>query len=281
MREHFEKIRYLYGDDCMIRLPNSVFRTLSSSIKNKNGSSNSQQIAFSYVYLIVTGFLYKYAHFVDIDTGTYIQNSDIKQLLGYSKTTKSIDHVIKKDGILDFLSLTATIKDYPIRFDFDKAELINNIPIREFTMVSELVEDDPMKPLIKKTVKNRNYEVKEPLYMTTATADTEYGTLYSVERTHAITISELIRFLFDEDMDNTHFLLYGYLKSRCKGYQQNMKSMAVYKMTLEMGIDRSTFYNRLEFLKNQEYIAVNHKRWKNKQEYHVNMEANDYYWLGL
>lgn len=280
MRQHFENIRYLHGN-CAIRLPNNVFRTLSTSIKNKSGSINSQQVAFSYVYLVTIGFLYKYAHFVDVDNESYIQNSDIKELLGYSKTTKSIDKVIKKDGILDKLKLTATTKDYPVRFRINKEETINDIPLREFQTVSELDESDLLYGIIKRTVKNRNYEVKEPLYMTTSSSDSEYGTMYGIDRTHDITIDEFMAFVFDEDLDNSDFLLYGFLKSRCKGYDYNMKSMAVYKIIKEVGIDRSTFYSHLSTLKSRQYIGVTHKSWKRKGEEEITMEANDYYWLGV
>lgn len=280
MRPHFENIKYLYGDDCAIRLPNSIFRTLSDSIKNKSGKTNSQQIAFSYVYLIAVGFLHKYAHFVDMDNESYIQNSDIKELLGYSKTTKSIDKIIKKGGVLDELELTSTTKNYPVGFSFNRQESINNIPLREFTYIHNCA--DTLSDLMRAIVKNRNYEVKEPLYMTTGNAESEYGTLYSIERTHAITITELLTFLDDDALDNIDFLIYGYVKSRCKGYPENMKSMTIYKMVMEIGIDRTTFYSRISLLKERQYIAVIHKQWKRKKEgEQIKMEANDYCWLGV
>lgn len=279
MRPHFENIQYLYGD-CAIRLPNDIFRTLSTSIKNKSGKTNSQQIAFSYVYLIAIGFLHKYAHFVDMDKESYIQNSDIKELLGYSKTTKSIDKIIKKDGVLDELELTATTKNYPVGFSVNRHESINKIPLREFTYIQDC--DDTLSDLMRAVVKNRNYEVKEPLYMTVGSSESEYGTLYGIERTHAITIDEFLTFLKDDELDNIDFLIYGYIKSRCKGYPQNMKAMTIYKMVLEIGIDRSTFYSRIPLLKERQYIAVTHKPWKRKKEgEEIKMEANDYYWLGV
>lgn len=278
MQAHLENIQHLYGN-CIIRLPNNIFRTLSTTIKSKSGKTNSQQIAFSYVYLITVGFLYKYAHYVDVDNATYLQNSDIKELLGYSKTTKSIDKIIKRNGVLDELGLTATTKDYPIGFHLSKTDSINNIPLREFQTISEA--DDRMLDLTKRIVKNRNYETKEPLYMTKERDDNEYGTLYGIEKTHDITIRELMAFLFDEEMDCLDFLIYGFIKSRCKGYQYNMKSMTIYKMVAEIGIDRSTFYNRLPLLKERQYIAVTHKKWKSKKDEHIPMEANDYYWLGV
>lgn len=281
MNEHFEKIRFLYGDDAMIRLPNNIFRVLSTSIRNKNGDCNSQQVAFSYAYLIAVGFLYKFAHFVDSDTNTYVQNNDLKQLLGYSKTTKSIDIIIKKDGVLDSLKLLETKKDYPLFFNLNHEEMINRIPLREFTMLSHLDSEDSYLKIVKSIVKNRNYEVKEPLYLTTGNDEEEYGTLYNIKKTHGITIREFMKFVEDEELDNTHLLIYGFLKSRCKGYPDNMNSLTLYKTTGEIGIDKTTFGTRIKFMENRNYISVSHKKWKRKQEHHIDMDANDYYFHGI
>lgn len=110
MYEHFEGIKKLYGDSANVQIPNDIFKLLSSKIKNKNCSTNIKQVSFAYLYIILVSFLYKYTNFVYIDNGTYIQNTDIKELLGYSKTTKSIDSIIKKNGILDNIGLTITTK---------------------------------------------------------------------------------------------------------------------------------------------------------------------------
>jgi hypothetical protein len=280
MKEHFKGIEYLYGK-ASVRLPNSIFRDLSTTIKNKKGSTNIQQVAFSYVYLIAVAFLYKYAQFVNVDNGTYIQNSDIKELLGYNRTTKTIDKVIKKGGILDELGLTTTIKDYPVQFVTNPMENINDIPLREFITITDITDDDINYTIIKGIVKNRNYEVKEPLFLTHGYGNSDYGTLYSIERTHEITIKEFMEFVFDEEVGNIDFLIYGYFKSRCKGYKDNCKSMAVYKLVLEIGIDRSTFYNHLNVLKNKGYIDVIHKDWKMKGNTYKDMEANEYIWKGV
>ena len=280
MKKHFEDIGYQDGN-ASIRLPNNIFRSLSSSIKNKSGSTNIQQVAFAYVFLITNAFLYKYSHFVNIDNGTYIQNSDVKELLGYNRTTKTIDKVIKKGGILDELGLTLTTKDYPVRFVMNPEEEINGIPLREFVTISELNVNDINYTRIKGIVKNRNYEVKEPLFLTTGYEGNEYGTLYGIERTHEITLKEFMAFIFDDTLNNIDLLIYGYLKSMCKGYKDNMKAMAVYKIVLEIGIDRGAFYEHLEMLKKKKYIRVNHKEWKMKGEKYVDMEANEYYWMGV
>lgn len=280
MKQHFEDIGFQDGH-ANVRLPNKIFDTLSKSIKNKSGSTNIQQTAFAYAYLVTTSFLYKYAYFVNIDNGTYIQNSDIKELLGYNRSTKTIDKVIKRNGILDQLGLTAPTKDYPVRYIANKQELVNGIPLREFTTIGDLDDDDISYLTIKEIVKNRNYEVKEPLFLTTSFEDSDYGTLYNIDRTHDITLPEFLTFVFDDKLDNIDLLIYGFLKSRCKGYRNNMNAMAVYKITSAIGIDRSTFYDHLDRLKKRKFINVNHKEWKMRGDEHITMEANEYFWLGV
>lgn len=273
MKEHFLNIESLYGD-AGVQLPNTIFRDLSNAIK---GKANVQQVAFAYAYLVTIAFLYKYTNFVDIDNGTYIQNADIKELLGYNRTTKSIDHVIKKGGLLDMMGLTETTRDYPVRFVANPLETINKIPIREFVTIGDIDSTDSNYDLIKGIVRNRRYEIKEPLFMTTQQGDNEYGTLYSYERTHKISIYEFLAIIFDDSMDNIDFLMYGYLKSKCKGYKDHMKAISLLKIITELGMDKSTFYKHIHVLEGKEYINVNHKGWKmNKDE----IELNEYFWKG-
>lgn len=280
MKAQFENLKYLYGD-CSVRIPNSIFRDLSEGIKKEEGSINSRHTSLSYAYLVTIAFLYKYTHYVDVDTDSYLQNRDLKLLLGYNTTSKTIDKVIKKDGILDKLEMTKSTRDYPIRFNVDGTEEINGIPLREITTISEIDEDDVCYEYIKKTVKNRNYEVKIPLFMTGESPYSEYGTFYSIERTHDITISELISFIFDDELDNTAFFIYGYIKSRCKGHKGNKKNMTFYKMMIELGITQKTFHDRLDILVSKNYINVKRNKWKVLTEETVRADANVYTWLGV
>lgn len=275
MIEHFKNINALYGN-ASVQVPNSIFKTLSTSIRNKNGKTNIQQVAFAYCYLISIAFLYKYTHYVDIDNNTYVQNADIKELLGYNRTTKSIDTVIKKNGILDSIGLTETTKDYPVLFEMIGDELINGIPLRKFTIIDDV--DDNLHIMIKSIVKNRNYEIKEPLFLTYTFDENEYGTLYNYENTHKITIDEFLHLLKDESTNNIDFLLYGFFKSKCRGLPNNMRSMSLNRIVKEVGIDKSTFYKHIGILKEKDYINVSHKGWQTDL---TNAELNEYYWKGI
>lgn len=270
MYEHLQNIGRLYGD-AYVQIPNGVFKDLAQSIKSRN-STNIQQSSFAYTYLVTIAFLYKYAHFVDIDNGTYIQNSDIKQILGYGKTTKTIDKVIKKNGILDSLGLVRTTKDYPIGVEYAET---GDIALREFITISMLDTDDINYNTIKDIVKNRNYEIKEPTFLFEYGGD--LGSLYNYNNTHRIDLKEFMKLVYDDSMDNTDFMMYSFFKSKCYGYKDNMRSIALHKIVLEMGMSRDTFYIHLNKLKEKGYVTVNHKGWRMMNEKNDNLESNDYY----
>lgn len=126
---HFKNIEYLYRK-ASVQLPNGIFKELSTAIRSSTDTTNANQVSFAYAYLVATAFLYKYAQFVDTDHRTYIQNSNLKELLGYGKNTKSIDRILKKDGVLDELGLTATTRDYPVRFHLDTENTEELYPTR-------------------------------------------------------------------------------------------------------------------------------------------------------
>lgn len=274
MYEHFKNIHKLYGN-AYVQMPNGVFKDLSESIKSRN-KTNIQQVSFAYAYLVTIAFLYKYAHFVDIDNKTYIQNSDIKQILGYDKTTKTIDKIIKRDGVLETLELIQTNKDYPISVEYTD-EKINDNNMREFTTISMVDANSYDYIIHKEIVKNRNYEIKEPTFL--FEYDGDIGTLYDYANTHRITIDEFLKIVYDDSMDNVDFLMYAFFKYKCYGLRNNTKALALHKVVQELGIGRDTFYSHLEKLKEKKYISVVHKGWSMTRK--SDLEANEYTFEGI
>lgn len=275
MIEHFENIQYLYGNDAYVQIPNDIFRDLSKNIKNKNGNTNIQQSSFAYAYIVCVSFLYKYAQFVDVNNGTYLQNTDIKQILGYSKSTKSIDHIIKRDGLLEKIGLLKTVKDYPVSVVYSEDEY-NNVKIREFITLSMIDKNLPIYKTIKNIVKNRNYEVKEPSFMFEYNGDV--GSLYNYSNTHKVTIKEFIKLIYDSQLDNIDLMLYFFFKSRCYNLNKgNTKSIPLLRIINDIGIGKDAFYSHLKVIKDRKLLSVNHKEWANDGE----GESNEYCFIGV
>lgn len=278
MYNHFNNIREMYGNKAYVQIPNGIFKDLSQNIK-KNNKTSIQQVSFAYTYLVTIAFLYKYAHFVDVDNGTYIQNGDIKELLGYGKTTKTVDKIIKKNGILEQIGLVKTTKDYPVGVEYTDSK-INNINIRDFVMVSTLEANNDHYNTIKSIVKNNNYEIKEPTFL--FEYDGDIGSLYNYEKTHKITFNEFMLFIYDDELDNIDFLMYSFFKYKCYGLKDNTKSIALYKIVAELGIGRDAFYTHLEKLKERGFVKVIHKGWRIAGEKHdSSIEANEYHFKGI
>jgi hypothetical protein len=272
MYDHFKNIEYLYGN-AYVQIPNGIFKDLQYI------QSNTQQSSFAYAYLVAIAFLYKYAHFVDVDNGTYVQNNDIKQVLGYGKSTKTVDKIIKKNGILEEIGLIATTKSYPVQFT-DSGEEINGHLARDFITIDMIDEDYVNYEVIKSTVKNRNYEIKEPTFFFDYKGDV--GTLYDYSNTHKITIQEFMRIIYDESLDNIHFLLYGFFKSRCFGYKNNTQEIALYKIVEDAGVGKDAFYSRLDDLKKNGFLEVKHKPFVMGGERHdITIEGNEYIFKGV
>lgn len=275
MIEHFKNIQYLYGDDAYVQIPNDIFKNLSRNIKNRSGSTNIRQSSFAYVYLVCIGFLYKYAQFVDLNNGTYIKNTDIKQILGYSKSTKSIDHIIKKNGVLENMGLIKTTKNYPVSVVYGEDEY-SNLKIREFITINNIDKDSIIYNKVKSVVKNKNYEIKEPTYM--FEYNDNIGTLYDYSNTHKITINEFIKLIYDERFDNIDFMLYFFFKSRCYNLNKsNTKSMSLMQIINEIGISKDAFYTHLKIMKDNSILSVIHKEWVNGGE----GESNEYSFIGI
>ncbi|QIW89916.1 transcriptional regulator [Bacillus phage Izhevsk] len=275
MIENFNNIQKLYSKPS-VQIPNWIFRRLAESTKGKVQRTNVKQSSFAYAYVVTIAFLYKYTHFVDLDNGTYIQNKDIKQILGYDPSTKTIDKVIKKNGILDEIGLTCTTKNYPVTFEYTTEE-INGFPIREFTTINMLTVDDVNYSKYKEIVKNRNYTVKEPTFF--FNNDGDVGTLYNYNNTHTITLEEFMEFAYNDDLNNVDFFLYGFFKSKCLGLNNDERGISQALIISEIGLSTETFHNHIKVLEKKDYLSVERKRWR----YDVGeiLEPNIYVFKGV
>jgi biotin operon repressor len=277
MFKHFDNLSQ-YGD-VYVQIPNGLFKDLADSIKSKS-KTNILQSSFAYSYLVALSLLYKYAHFVDFDNKTYIQNSDLKQVLGYDKTTKTIDKIIKKGGVLEEIGLIETAKDYPISVEYIE-ETVDGLSMREFITVSNMGNNanDTYFSTLKDIVKNKNYEIKLPLFLFDYKDDT--GTLYNYSNTHRINLDEFMKFAFSDDLDNVDFMIYGFMKHKCYGLPNNSRSLGLNKITLELGIGRDSFYSHLEKLENKGFIESIRKGWRVSSKKDAEIEANEYIFKGI
>lgn len=254
----------LYGN-CHVQIPNRIFKEVS------NRSKNVQQMSFAVSYIVTVTLLYKYSHFVDVGNNTYIQNSDIKEILGYNKRTKSIDVFIKKGGVLEELGLITTTKKYPVSF-YLTDETINDISVIEFEYIDDVDKDSTIYNRIKSVVKNRNYEIKEPVFL--FNNDDDIGTLYDYSNTVKATLNEFLYFMNSDDLDNIDFILYLYFKWQCYGLEGNVKRLSFSCIEQDIKIGNDAFYSHIKKLQSHNLLFVCHKGWQDSDA--DELESNDY-----
>lgn len=264
VKEHIDQLIFTFGEEAYVQVPNTIFKDLTNVISvTKN---NISHCGFSYCYLVLNALLYKYAFFVDVDSMRYMQKKDFKQALGYRETTKSIDPIIKKGGLLDNSGLTATISNYP-SITYMNDEKLGRNNMREYIGINEL-SDVRLKDIHNKIVRNKNFTVKEPLFL--FERDDDLGTLYDYRNTHKIKASEIRYLLGSENLDNVDFYIYSYIKSQCGSNEYS--ELAVTKIVNEIGISRHCFYKHLASIEDK-MVKVERGGWS---DISYRMEINKY-----
>lgn len=245
-------------------MPNNTFYSFGESINDIRSRS------FGYSYYILNAVMFKYASYVDLNNNSCIKVGDFKEALGYRADNKTVNKIIKKNGILDNMGASETIEDFPIFFELNN---VNEEGIN-FTYFSELRREDDVYHYISAIVRNKNYSVKIPLYL--FNYDGELGTFFNNYRnTYTVKVSELYSILFDMKLTTIETYIYFYLKSECYGMNNNSKYIPLEKILSTLKMSSKTFYKGLESLKNYGLISINHRGWQNSKKV-GRVLANDY-----
>ncbi|MBT2680154.1 hypothetical protein J7E38_14155 [Bacillus sp. ISL-35] len=255
--EEIERTVAFYEKE-IIHMPNELFDELRSNI------NNSQQLAFAYSYLYLTTYLYRHCKYYNVGG---LDNDKIKEILGYSSNTRSINPLIKKGGLLDQLQMTSTVKDFPLSWTYDS--LTKNL---EFMMFSELDGEDDEETIqnVKKSL-GRKYSIKLPVrafyrYPHIEECKEAYedgdedGTFFEVENTHQIPFEVFMFCMANDKIGTIGFYIYSYIKMMNNFYKGGY-DCPVEKLAKETGIATRTLTNYLDELKKYNMIQclVNQK----------------------
>lgn len=113
--EQLEELLQYHEKESKIFMPNEIFDDLKGAIPD------SPHIAFAYSYTYLAAWLYRYSKHISPTEG-FIDNVKMKQILGYNENYKKLDYLIKKNGLLDQLGYTETVKDFPTSWTYDEME---------------------------------------------------------------------------------------------------------------------------------------------------------------
>lgn len=233
-----------------VYIPNEIFTDFT-----KNEQISSKNIGFLYTYYCVITYLYRYCKY---STGEFINNEMIKQILGYAKENKKIDYLIKKDGVLDQMGYTKTIKDFPIGYRLDSQYI-------EFDMYSEL--DRETRKLIPMP---KNYHIKYPVKAFYRYEDNIYdGTFYDIANTHLFDVQLFIK-MMDDDISASEYFIFQLLTHKNDMYR-NGYSIGLKQLNREINISERTLIRYIDKLEQNGYIKIVREECKA-----ANTKANTY-----
>ena len=264
-----EKLQYfveaLKGSNSSIAMPNELFMKLLEMIKDKE--LNSVHVGFTYSYIFLQTYMYRFTIY-----GRYIPSvSNIKELLNYAATNKTIDYIIKENGLLEKKGILSTDNNFPfINEMVDNFPFINEmgknepefITRREFCDVYGI--DDHFFKLIISDIKPRsNYKFPEFAF-SRFEEEVLDGSFYD---THNTTLLDIETFLFCVQIQGigvNGFYLYAYLKHQNFKHKDDFR--ATYKrISAETGLSAKTVqrvmnvmreHNLVTTVHNMEYFSV-------------------------
>lgn len=269
--EELENYLQYDENESKVFMPNEIFEDLQNNMKN------GTHIAFAYSFYYLISWLYRYTKYLY----TVENIKDIKSILGYNPNAKTVDYIIKKNGILDIMGYTSTKRDFPIIWHFK--DDIYDFEELSFTMFSEDKELLPTDFLNKVT--NR-FVIKEPIKAFYRTKEDyeeghENGTFFEVENTHLIPFEVFMYCMTNENLGCTGFYLYSYIKmqnQRYKGaYDCPMLTLAentgLANRTMKDYLSQLRQYKLVEGIHNQEFFCTALDKGKRKANSYI---ANDW-----
>lgn len=237
----------------MVNMPNEIFEQLKVIAGGKNDKKGSH-IAFAYSYVYFYTYMYRYSKYYYIAPTT----EDVKQLLGYSATNKTMNYLIKKNGLLEQLGLLETTTDYPVLSYFDDDKYIR------FELLSEQDDEYIVKNLTKRH--SNNYLIKRPLFGFNRVIEGEIdnGTFLDAHNTTIIDFNVFLFCMTNKELGTIAFYLYGYLKMQSYHFYGDFKATSK-RIARETGLGEQTIvryeksmreYNMVELKHNMDYISI-------------------------
>lgn len=253
-KEYMDRLS-IYHKKVYIQIPNSLLRELTSEMSQQKLTAYTP---YAFSFLVLSGFLYKYSHYIDLREGDYLNTGDMKCILKYNPNTQSINKITKpKEGFLENFSYIQTTTDIPIGVEYAKEKSFN-IQQRTIVRMSDIPEYS--KNLIySQILRTPFYLAYLPEYM--MDFGKKKGTLNNYQNTFTLSYEEFSYFIFNEEFTLKDFLLYCYLKSK---HHFNKETSVTYET-----IETHTGIKYLTAKKSMSQLAkhgvINIKKYPNKK----------------
>ncbi|HZH59584.1 MAG TPA: hypothetical protein VEY70_08420 [Metabacillus sp.] len=240
-KKEIEELLAFTKHERKIFMPNEIFEDLvSCEIKN------SSHIAFAYSFYYLASWLYRYTKYMDYEKYNV---KKLKQILGYSKSNKTLDYIIKDGGLLDSIDYTRSSTNPPMLNYFGDGYV-------KFTHYSELKDDFKYIPI---ETNIRHSKIKEPLkglHREECAKEEKIlnGTFYEIENTHLISIEIFIECMSNKDIGCIGFYLYCFLKYKTDKFPMGV-DISLEQITRQTGIKKTSRDKYLDMLKKYNFIS--------------------------
>lgn len=234
--------------DSMLYMPNELFGDLVTCVDFKGDASS--HISFGYCYIYLCTWLYRYCNY--FQTEKLVQGV-LKEILGYVRSNKTVDYIIKKDGLLEELGYLKTTLDYPMFWDY---RFDTNAGLLEFIRISDFKSSGETSLWSK--FNDRNFKVKFPIkaFYRTSKALEELsldGTFYDRSNTHMIPVEAFIYSMTNRELGVIALYLYAFLKWKNDRYASGY-TISHWQLSDQTGIKASTLDAYLYRLRNHNMI---------------------------
>ena len=258
--EEISKLLEIDGKESPVFMPNEIFEDLQAY------TIDSSHVAYAYSYMYLTHFLYRNCKYFNVKT--LLDGNIIKQILGYSKSNRTMNYITKKGGLLDDIGYTTATKNYPISWQFKK-ESGEDL---EFIMYEE-IGAEVLLPIPKMFFLKYPIKALEDRFIekTTYTDDGEReveeyelrGTYFDVEQTHSVDFYVFMYCMSKKKLGVIAFYLYSWIKHRNDIFEGGY-DVPMTKLSEETGINRRSLIKYMDLLKGYRMISFQHN-----QEYFV------------
>lgn len=231
-----------------VQIPSKLISEVTRAVR-VNGSESYSHYAFS--FLVLNAFLYKYANYIDISNKTYINMTDMKEILKYNAKNQKLDIVSRKDtGILEKEGFVETTTDIPIAYDI--VDSTDGIYKDRIILRTSDVEDSLRNYIYSEILRTPNYCAYVPTFM--LDSKKEKGTLNDYSGTFKLNYSEFEYFMFNDTFTLRDFFIYCYIKSSTKKNRVAKVTYDTYKR--QTGISKATVRKIVSKLEDEKIISI-------------------------
>lgn len=231
-----------------VQIPSKLISEVTRAVR-VNDSESYAHYAFS--FLVLNSFLYKYANYINISNKTYINMSDMKEILKYNAKNQKLDIVTRKDtGILEQEGFVETTTDIPISYELTD-DIDSVYKDRKIIRTSD-VDDSLRNYLYSDILRTPNYCTYIPTFM--MDSEKGKGALNDYKGTFRLNYSEFEYFMFNDDFTLRDFFIYCYIKSSTKKNRVAKVTYDTYKR--QTGMSKSTVRKIVNKLEDEKVINI-------------------------